>query len=164
MWRNHFISTLDSVKFIITELARISTKHLLFLPRCVVKVTSPMKVLSSSGDLGWSHRVSSNMWFLKSRLWTWEYTKVWFHLGSTVFFTALVRRLLLSLKRKNVLTGLIFFTFLWPYLTAVKWTFNKEKLLLIIFILLVTDAAALALSFHAFWHFLVDISKFSTII
>lgn len=33
--------------------------------------TSPMKVLSSSGDLGWSHTVSSSMWLRKSLRWTW---------------------------------------------------------------------------------------------
>lgn len=63
--------------------------------------TSPRKSLSSSCILGWSHTVISSMCSLKSRRWTWEYTNVWFHLGSRLFFTVFVLLLLLSL---NIIT------------------------------------------------------------
>ena len=66
-----------------------------------VSPTSPRNSLSSSWTLGWSHTVISSMRSLKSRRWTWEYRKVWFHLGSALFFTVLVRRLLLSLERRH---------------------------------------------------------------
>lgn len=65
-----------------------------------VFLTSPRNSLSSSWTLGWSHTVISSILSLKSRRWTWEYKKVWFHLGSALFFTVLVRRLLLSLQQK----------------------------------------------------------------
>lgn len=65
-----------------------------------LSLTSPRNSLSSSWTLGWSHTVISSMRSLKSRRWTWEYIKVWFHLGSALFFTVLVRLLLLSLEQR----------------------------------------------------------------
>lgn len=62
---------------------------------CVL--TSPRNWLSSSRTRAWSHTVSSNIRSLNSRRWTGEYMKVWFHRGSTDFFTVFVLRLLLSL-------------------------------------------------------------------
>lgn len=67
-------------------------------------LTSPRNSLSSSCTLGWSHTVISNIRSLKSLRCTCEYTKVWFHFGSSTFFTVLVRLLLLSLKNKYVLS------------------------------------------------------------